>query len=373
MQFFSLPINNIEFSYKLDGFDKDWSSPTNAREVRYANLPDGDYKFFVKVRTNYSNWSLPVSSNLIKAKKPFYYHYQYLIILILSILIVYLIFHSRKLKKDIDDKKFKNLQQQIQGLEKQNKQLRQEINKALELSKSRMTFLASLSHELRTPINSLIGFIDILLDSKLNLTEEERLKYLNYISVNSRRLLILINDIIDLAKIDSGTISLEYSEVNLNAEVRETVNLFREKIKQKQLDLILELDPELETHFLYADRNRLHQIISNLVTNAIKFTEEGYIKISTQIENDKFVLTVEDTGIGIPEGEINFIFEEFRRSSNAIRKSIEGTGLGLSITKRLVELMRGEIKVESQEGIGTTFTVIFPANKKHRIEIKTRN
>jgi signal transduction histidine kinase len=257
-----------------------------------------------------------------------------------------------------------SLKKQIEGLEKQNRQLRQEFNKALELSKSRMTFLASLSHELRTPINSLIGFVDILLDSKINLSEEDRQKYLNYISINSRRLLILINDIIDLAKIDSGTITLDYSEVNLNAEVRETINLFREKIKSKHLDLILELDPDLETQYLYIDRNRLHQIISNLITNAIKFTEEGYIKISTRKDGDKFILSVEDTGIGIPEGEINFIFEEFRRSSNAIKKSIEGTGLGLSITKRLVELMGGEIKVESQEGIGSTFTVIFPSKKE---------
>lgn len=367
--------NNIEFSYKLEGFDSDWSNPTNAREIRYANLPDGEYKFLVRVRTNYSSWSIPVSSNLIKIRKPFYYHYHYLIIFVLSVIIVLIIIYTQKTKKELKEKNFKNVQLQIQGLEKQNKQLRQEINKALELSKSRMTFLASLSHELRTPINSIIGFIDILLDSKLNLTEEEKTKYLNYISVNSRRLLILINDIIDLAKIDSGTISLEYSEVNLNAEVRDTINLFREKIKQKQLDLILELDPDLETKFLYADRNRLHQIISNLITNAIKFTEEGFIKISTRKEADNFILSVEDTGIGIPEGEINFIFEEFRRASTAIRKSIEGTGLGLSITKRLVELMKGEIKVESQEGIGTTFTVIFPANKnlesKSKREINT--
>jgi len=148
---------------------------------------------------------------------------------------------------------------------------------------------------LRTPINSLIGFVDVLIDAKFELSEEERKKYLNYISVNSRRLLILINDIIDLAKIDSGTITLDYSEVNFNAEVRETINIFREKIKSKHLDLILELDAELETQFVYIDRNRLHQIISNLITNAIKFTEEGYIKISTRKDGDKFILSVENT------------------------------------------------------------------------------
>lgn len=362
--------NNLEFSYKLDGFDKDWSTPTKSKEINYVNLPDGEYKFMVRVRLNYSGWSMPVSSRLIKIKKPLYYHYELLIIFILSAAIIVLVIYTLKSNKELTNKKLRGFQQQIQGLEKQNKQLRLEINKALELSKSRMTFLASLSHELRTPINSIIGFIDILLDSKLQLTEEEKLRYLNYISVNSRRLLILINDIIDLAKIDAGTITLEYSDVNLNAEVRDTINLFREKIKQKQLDLILELDPGLENQLLYLDRNRLHQIISNLVTNAIKFTEEGFIKISTKKENDKFILSIEDTGIGIPEGEIDFIFEEFRRSSIAIRKSIEGTGLGLSITKRLVELMKGEIKVESQEGIGTTFTILFPASKEPNRNIK---
>lgn len=362
--------NNIEFSYKLEGFDKEWSPPTTSREINYINLPDGEYKFLVRVRSNYSEWSLPVASRLIIIKKPFYYHYELVIIFILSLTIILLVIYFLRSRREIIDKRMRSFQQQIQGLEKQNKNLRVEINKALEQSKSRMTFLASLSHELRTPINSIIGFIDILLDSKLQLTEDEKNKYLNYISVNSRRLLILINDIVDLAKIDAGTISFEYSDVNLNAEVRDTINLFREKIKQKQLDLILELDSELENQFAYLDRNRLHQIISNLITNAIKFTEEGFIKISTKKEKDKFMLSVEDTGIGIPEGEIEFIFEEFRRSSLAIRKSIEGTGLGLSITKRLVELMKGEIKVESQEGIGTTFTIFFPTNKETNRQIK---
>ena len=359
-----LSANNIEFSYKLEGYDKDWSEPAYAREVYYSNLPEGSYRFLLRSKSSFTDWTQPVSTGTIKIKIPFYEKFEIIIplisLLILMIVLVY-VFVNRKKAVNQD---LISLKKQIEGLEKQNRQLRQEFNKALELSKSRMTFLASLSHELRTPINSLIGFVDILLDSKINLSEEDRQKYLNYISINSRRLLILINDIIDLAKIDSGTITLDYSEVNLNAEVRETINLFREKIKSKHLDLILELDPDLETQYLYIDRNRLHQIISNLITNAIKFTEEGYIKISTRKDGDKFILSVEDTGIGIPEGEINFIFEEFRRSSNAIKKSIEGTGLGLSITKRLVELMGGEIKVESQEGIGSTFTVIFPSKKE---------
>lgn len=359
-----LSANNIEFSYKLEGYDKDWSQSTFSREVNYFNLPEGDYRFLLRAKSSFTDWTSPISSGSIRVKIPIYQKIEIIIpvfsVLILVSVLVYIFTNRKKTLNQV----LITLKKQIEGLEKQNKQLRHEFNKALELSRSRMTFLAGLSHELRTPINSLIGFVDILLDSKIKLSEEERQKYLNYISVNSRRLLILINDIIDIAKIDSGTITLDYSEVNLNAEVRDTINLFREKIKSKHLDLILELDPDLETQYLYIDRNRLHQIISNLLTNAIKFTEEGYIKISTLKDGDKFVLSVEDTGIGIPEGEINFIFEEFRRSSNAIKKSIEGTGLGLSITKRLVEMMGGEIKVESQEGIGSTFTVTFPQRRE---------
>lgn len=358
-----LSANNIEFSYKLEGYDKDWSPSTYSREVHYFNLPEGNYKFLLKAKSSFTDWTQPLSTDSINIKIPFYERFDIIIPIISFLVLVVVLTYLFVNKKKSFNQDLISLRRQVEGLEKQNKQLRQEFNKALELSKSRMTFLASLSHELRTPINSLIGFVDLLLDSKINLSEEERQKYLNYISISSRRLLILVNDIIDLAKIDSGTITLDYSEVNLNAEVRETVNLFREKIKSKHLDLILELDPELETQYLYIDRNRLHQIISNLVTNAIKFTEEGYIKLTTQKDGDKFILSVEDTGIGIPEGEIDFIFEEFRRSSNAIKKSIEGTGLGLSITKRLVELMGGEIKVESQEGIGSVFTVIFPSLK----------
>ena len=359
-----LSADNIEFSFKLEGYDKDWSSPSYSREVHYFNLPEGNYRFLLRAKSSFNDWTQPIGTAYIRVKIPIYERYDIIIPIITVLLVILVLVYVFVGRKKSVNQDLMTLKRQIEGLEKQNKQLRQEFNKALELSKSRMTFLASLSHELRTPINSLIGFVDVLIDAKFELSEEERKKYLNYISVNSRRLLILINDIIDLAKIDSGTITLDYSEVNFNAEVRETINIFREKMKSKHLDLILELDSELETQFVYIDRNRLHQIISNLITNAIKFTEEGYIKISTRKDGDKFILSVEDTGIGIPEGEIDFIFEEFRRSSNAIKKSIEGTGLGLSITKRLVELMGGEIKVESQEGIGSTFTVILPAKKE---------
>ncbi|MGB9664281.1 MAG: ATP-binding protein [Ignavibacteria bacterium] len=358
-----LSANNIEFSYKLEGYDKEWSSPTFSREVNYFNLPEGNYRFVLRAKSSFTDWTQPISTGSIRVKIPIYQKFEIIVPFILLLVLLSLLVSVIKTKRRFGKQDLVALKRQIEGLEKQNKQLRLEFNKAIELSKSRMTFLASLSHELRTPINSLIGFVDILLDSKIKLSEEERQKYLNYISINSRRLLILINDIIDIAKIDSGTITLDYSEVNLNAEVRDTINLFREKIRSKHLDLILELDPDLETQYLYIDRNRLHQIISNLITNAVKFTEEGYIKILTRKEADNFILAIEDTGIGIPEKEINFIFEEFRRSSNAIKKSIEGTGLGLSITKRLVEMMGGEIKVESQEGVGSTFTVTFPSMK----------
>lgn len=371
-----LSSNNIEFSYKLEGFDRDWSEPTFSKEVKYDNLPDGEYKFLVRSRIPSDSWTEPIATNVIEIKKPFYLNYQEILLIVLflsTIVSLYLFLTGRKK----EPKSKINQLQQIEALEKQNKQLRQEINKALALSKSRMTFLASLSHELRTPVNSIIGFVNILLESNLKLSEEERTKYLNYISVNGRRLLILINDIIDLAKIDSGIISLEFSDVNLNAEIRDTINLFREKIKAKQLDLILELDPEVENHTISLDRNRLHQILSNLITNAIKFTEEGFIKISTRKENDKFDLIVEDTGIGIPADEINFIFDEFRRASTAIKKSIEGTGLGLSITKRLVELMNGKIYVVSQEEVGSTFTVVFQSKKnesqKKEVDLKNFN
>lgn len=365
--------NNIEFTYILEGLDKTWSTPTTSREIRFINLPPGEYRFGVKARTSFTEWSLPVYSSTIIISKPFYRNWGTIIILILIISllgVLILIFKSRK----GESKTIQSLKQQLESIDKQNKMFRSEINKALEVSKSRMSFLASLSHELRTPINSIIGFVEILLEQKLKLSEEERMKYLNYININSRRLLILINDILDIAKIDSGNISFDYSEVNLNAEVREVVNLFREKIHSKQLDLILELDSDLEKSTVYIDKNRLHQIILNLITNSIKFTFDGFIKITTKKENNRVYLIVEDTGIGIPNEDIPFVFEEFRRSSKAVKKGIEGTGLGLSITKRLVEMMGGNIKIESEEEVGTKVTVSFErkniSNKKFERDIK---
>lgn len=352
--------DNIRYSYRLDGLDKEWSEPVNAQEVRYTNLSPGTYQFFVRARTNLTDWSQPAVSPVIKISKPFYKNYQIISIFLLTSFVLTLLTLLILRKKKIPNYELVKLKNQLEHLEKQNKELRVEISKALSQSRSRMSFIASLSHELRTPITSLIGFTDILLDPKLSLSEDERKKYLNYISINNRRLLILVNDIIDLAKIDSGHLKLEDSPVNINAEIRDTVNLFKEKIRTKNLDLIFDLDSVLDTEKILIDKNRLHQVISNLVSNSIKFTETGFIKITSKRMEEKILISIEDSGIGIPEEDLPFIFEEFRRSSIALRKSIDGSGLGLSITKKILDLMGGKIEVESAEGLGSKFIITLP-------------
>ncbi len=355
--------DNIRFSYKLEGWDEDWSEPTSSREARYTNLPSGTYKFYIRAKTNLTDWSSPAISNVVNVSKPFYKNYWVIFIVLLSLILLAFLFLFIQRRKTPPLPEIGKLKNQLENLEKQNKELRVEISKALNLSRSRMSFIANLSHELRTPITSLIGFVDILLDPKLSLSEEEKRKYINYISVNSRRLLILINDIIDLARIDAGYLKLEESPVNINAEIRETVNLFKEKIRSKNLDLIIELDGSLETEMVLIDKSRLHQTISNFISNAIKFTEEGFIKVTSKMSESKIFISVEDSGIGIPAEDLPFIFEEFRRSSLAIKKSIEGTGLGLTITRKIVELMGGKIDVESAEGLGSKFMITFPLKR----------
>lgn len=352
----------VTFQHKLEGYDSDWNEPTTSREVHYTNLPSGDYKFLVRAKSSYSDWSSVISSKEISVSKYFYETiWFYLGVLLLVALLVY--FTVNYFNKNLFHERVHNLvKKKTENLENANRMLRVEANKMLRSTKFKTNFMANMSHEIRTPVNAIIGFADILNDKSLPLSDGEKGKYLNYINLSSRRLLILINDILDLSKIDSGTIEFEKSFVNINSEIHESIELFRDRIQSQGLELILDLD-EID-ELIYVDKNRLQQTLSNLISNAMKFTRQGYIKISTEIRNDKVQLTIEDTGIGISKEDLPLIFEDFRRASSAVEKNIEGTGLGLSISKKLITMMGGEINAESELNVGSKFRVTFPMKKK---------
>lgn len=352
----------VTFQHKLEGYDSDWNEPTTSREVHYTNLPSGNYQFFVRAKSSYSDWSSIVSSKEISVSKYFYETiWFYFGVLLLVALLVY--FSVNYLNKNLFHERVNNLvKRKTENLENANRMLRIETNKILRSNKFKTNFMANMSHEIRTPVNAIIGFADILNDKSIPLSDGEKGKYLNYINLSSRRLLILINDILDLSKIDSGTIEFENSLININSEIHESIELFRDRIQSQGLELILDLDESDE--LIYVDKNRLQQILSNLISNAMKFTRQGYIKISTEVRNDNVQVTIEDTGIGISKEELPFIFDDFRRATSAVEKNIEGTGLGLSISKKLITMMGGEINAESELNVGSKFRVTFSVSKE---------
>lgn len=232
-----------------------------------------------------------------------------------------------------------------------------------QLNEIKSEFLANMSHELRTPLNSIIGFSELLEGAK-NLTDKEK-RFAGNIHKSGRLLLDLINDILDLAKLEAGRMELNIATFPIQGLVSELCEMVRKSAEDKSIQLQVEIQPELPDVTL--DKVKVRQILTNLLSNAIKFTPEGgRIRLSVHREDpDMLVLSVMDTGVGIPESEQQIIFEKFRQGTtglggNSLTREITGTGLGLSISRELCILMGGTIGVESEVGKGSTFTVRLP-------------
>ncbi len=230
-----------------------------------------------------------------------------------------------------------------------------ELNAA---NKAKSEFLANTSHELRTPLNVILGFTELLKDL---VTDEVQKQYLNNIAISGRNLLDLINDVLDLSKIESAHMQLSAEPVSIRTLLKELAEIHSYPAAQKELKFMLELDPKLP-EYVMLDGARLRQILINLIGNALKFTECGYVKLSTRCEQTKkdavqLFISVEDTGAGIPEDQKERIFSAFVQRDGQDNRKYGGTGLGLTISKKLANLMNGDIFVDSKIGRGSTFTV----------------
>jgi len=237
-----------------------------------------------------------------------------------------------------------------------------EKSRELELaSQHKSEFLANMSHELRTPLNAILGFSEVLLERMFGDLNEKQEEYLRDVLTSGQHLLALINDILDLSKVEAGRMDLELDEFSLPDALEHGLTMLRERASNHGIALELTVDPAVD--LIQADERKVKQVVFNLLSNAVKFTPDGgRIDVSARADGDDVLIAVRDSGIGISPEDQALLFEEFRQVGEGARQ-VEGTGLGLALSKKFVELHGGQIKVESALGVGSTFTVTLPMRR----------
>lgn len=386
---YSFP-EKIKYKYKLEGFDNDWIfTDYQKRSATYTNLDGGTYRFLVSATNNDGVWTNQVVSLNIKVIPPFWKNWWFISLLILLVtLFVLFIFRIRtialqtqkhELETKVRERTFelskanhlleeKQLEISSQNVElsvhrnhleqlvaERTNELERQKRKAEDADRLKSAFLANMSHEIRTPLNSILGFSSLLVGEDDNKT---KMQYHDIISSNSEALLVLINDILDISKIESNQLKIfkaPFDIVPLLNELESTYLL--KSTDQVKVELML---GSVTTLKLNNDSIRLKQVISNLIDNALKYTEHGFVRFGINVRFNQIVFFVEDSGIGISKDKFSTVFNHFEKIEETREKVYRGAGIGLAISKRLVELMGGEIWLESEVNKGSIFYVSFP-------------
>ncbi|OFX29774.1 MAG: hypothetical protein A2W90_19590 [Bacteroidetes bacterium GWF2_42_66] len=240
----------------------------------------------------------------------------------------------------------------------QKQELRLAKEKAEGSDQLKLAFLANMSHEIRTPMNGILGFTELLKEP--GLSESDQLNFLNIIEQSGERMLNLINDIVNVSKIESGQMNIYLSKVDINEQVGYIYLFFKQEAEQKGIQLILSNEGKNDQLFIYSDKEKIYAILINLVKNAIKFTKKGVVEFGYEKKDGYIEFYIRDSGIGIHPDHQEIIFERFRRGNELLTRNYEGTGLGLSISKAYIEMLGGRIWVESEMGKGSVFRFTIP-------------
>jgi signal transduction histidine kinase/ligand-binding sensor domain-containing protein/DNA-binding response OmpR family regulator len=338
---YTLPKQN-QYAYKLDGVDKEWNYTGAMNTARYTNLDPGHYLFRVKASNNDGVWSTEERSIRIYVRPPFWLTiYAYLFYILAA---GGLLWYSRHRGVSRMRRKFQ--------LERE----RAEVQRMQELDRMKLKFLTNLSHEFRTPIALIMGPVEELLSGQ---PEKEPRNKLFMIRRNARRLLNLVNQLLDFRKMEEQELRLLLSEGELVAFMKDVVHSFADLSGRKQIRL--DFVCELQRLYVLFDPDKLERMLFNLLSNAFKFTlEGGRIAVVLDVAGEWVSIVVTDTGVGIPADQLPLIFDRFFQHAAEVAVLNQGTGIGLSITREFVELHGGTISVKSEEGQGSTFTVLLP-------------
>ncbi|MDQ7041855.1 MAG: HAMP domain-containing sensor histidine kinase, partial [Rhodothermus sp.] len=353
---FALPsfirAEDTRYQYRLEG-KEDWSDWTTVTGRFYPNLWEGVYRFHVRAR-NAWGWTTPVTTLVIRILPPWYRTWWaytlYLVILITTVALTWrhYVAQQRALQMYIATV----LGDRIHHLTRRINLLTRALREA---NAAKETILSTTTHELRTPLTAILGFASVLKEETDNPQHQE---FLELIEESGHRLLATINDILDLARLRSGSMIVRRVPVEVNEVVQKVYQLLEPLARKK--DLVFRLELPSGSVRAWGDPGAVERVLHNIIGNAIKFTPEGEVVVSVTADEQYVRIAVRDTGEGISEEFLPHVFEEFRQESSGTDRAYEGSGLGLAIASRLVNLMDGTIEVDSRKGEGSTFTIVLP-------------
>lgn len=402
-----------QFAYRLEGYDPDWIRGSRAATAFYPNLRPGKYVFRVIASNSHGIWNQTGQTLMIHIRPPFWstWFFRLLMLLALSALVVAIhltrtlglkqqkvllegLVNERTSALNAANEELKSQHEELlqqneeissqnemlasmgneilqqnaeleehrshlqQMVEERTRELEMALHKAEESDRLKSAFLANMSHEIRTPMNAIVGFSNLLKDDSIDPAEKD--EFIDVINANSEILLVLIDDILDLSLIEANQLTIRKEILHVNEILDHLYSAF--SLMNKKNGLIVRLNNEVHDLDIRinSDRIRIKQILTNLLNNAYKFTEEGTIELGLRIKDENLHFYVSDTGIGIHKNEQDKIFERFRKSEEKTNTLFRGTGLGLAISRALAQLLGGSLTVDSALGRGSVFTLVLP-------------